>query len=354
MKIKFILLVAVTAIVCACVCACQKNLDADQDVNQKDESLKSMGVLSIDGIRCENGCMHFPSADVCMDVLNSISSRDLLTAFEQKYHFTSLRSFNEGLIDELSECETPEEYESIWETCTDYLKYEDDRVMPRVTSAAYAGIANIDGVFYVGDVKHTVVDEAVIVEDLNNPTRSNSTRTIDYVVPCNINTRANGEVSQRYTDERYETDSYKVFARTNLLRHVAVDYKNGNEIYVSSFAVQVHVSGQKKKTLIGWNSYKDRFFVENLHFDIVFDDGTGIRFGNYTNDYSFSEYGGDIYALQAVGDKAFAYPFEMPMPDAFRCIVHRARSRSMGNCGVVTDINYCQGLREPSISACIE
>ena len=351
MKIKFILFVAVAAI----ACACQKSLDTDQDVDQRAESLKSMDVLSIDGIRCENGCMHFPSASVCMDVLNSISSRDSLTAFEQKYNFTSLRSFNDRLIDELSECETPEEYESLWETCTDYLKYEDDRVMPRVTSAAYAGIANIDGVFYVGNVKHMVVDDVVIVEDLNNPTRSNSPRIIDYVVSCNMkDTRAGNEISQRYTDQRYETGSYKVFARTNLLRHVAVDYKNGNEIYVSSFAVQVHVSGQKKKTLIGWNSYKDRFFVENLHFDIVFDDGTGIKFGNYTNNYSFSEYGGDIYALQAVGDKAFAMPSEMPMPDSFKCIVHRARSRSIGNCGAVTDINYCRGLREPAISACIE
>ena len=349
MKIKFILFVAVAAI----ACACQKSLDTDQDVDQRAESLKSMDVLSIDGIRCENGCMHFPSASVCMDVLNSISSRDSLTAFEQKYNFTSLRSFNDRLIDELSECETPEEYESLWETCTDYLKYEDDRVMPRVTSAAYAGIANIDGVFYVGNVKHMVVDDVVIVEDLNNTTRSDSPRIIDYVMPCNINTRANGEVSQRYTDERYETNSYKVFSRTNMLRSVVVENIDGTLWYHNSFGVQVHVSGQKKKTLIGWNSYKDRFFIENLHFDVSVGNQR-IRFLNYRNGYSFSEYGGDIYKTEAVGERAISASAILPMPPEFHCIVHRARSRSLGNCGALTDKNICMSSIYVPLSQCVE
>ncbi len=351
MKTKFILLGAIVAV----AWSCQENIDMEQGAELRSESLKKIESLSNEDVWYEDGCLHFSSADACLDVLNSVSTKDALTELEEKYGFYSLRSFNESLIEELSECETMEEYESLWETCTDYLKFEDDRVMPRVTSAAYAGIANIDGVFYVGNVKHTVVDEAVIVENMDNPTRSSAV-TIDYVVPCNmVGTRAEGETSQRYTDERYQSGKFKVFSRTNLLRHVSVEYKkDGTALYHSSFSVQVHVSGQKKKTLTGWNSYKDRFFVDNLHFDIVFENGQGVSFGSYINDYSFSEFGGDIYANQPVGKYAQTDLYEMPMPNGFRCIVHRARSRSIGNCGAVTDINYCKALREPQLSECIE
>jgi len=347
-KIIMLLCAAVT------VCACEKKTVFDVSESNLGTSEETR-TISDDDIWCEDGCMHFASAEVCMDILNTISSKDVLMEFEAKYNFSSLRSFNELLIDELSECETTEEYESLWETCSDYLKYENDRVMPRVTSSAYAGIANIDGVFYVGNVKHTVVDETIVVENMDNPTRSNSTVVLDYIVPISMtDTRANGgETSQRYTDERYESGKYKVFSRTNLLRHVAVDSKNGVNIYVSSFAVQVHVSGQKKKSLTGWNSYKDRFFVENLHFDVTIAN-MRIKFLEYRNDYTYSEYGGDVYALQAVGEYAFDGTLVAPMPTGFNCIVHRARSRSMGNCGVVTDKNVCLDYVHLPLPQCIE
>lgn len=64
------------------------------------------------------------------------------------------------MLDDIIACETPEEYQAVLETCAGYLKMDNDRLMPVITSVGYASIADINGVFYVGDVKHTVNAES--------------------------------------------------------------------------------------------------------------------------------------------------------------------------------------------------
>lgn len=224
--------------------------------------------------------------------------------------------------------------------------------MPVITSVGYASIADINGVFYVGDVKHTVNAESVTIERTDAKTRAVEVEEIGYVAPVFDETQTRGEISQKYTDRRRETKKYKVFSRTNVLRHSVVQEVNGQKYYNTSFAIQVHVSGQKKKTLIGWNTYNDRFYIENLHWDLTIA-GKRISFETYRNNYSKTESTKNLYATIGFGNGQFNMtPTEVPMPSGFNCIIHRARSREMGNCGVVTDINCCQGIYLP-VPECI-
>ena len=193
----------------------------------------------------------------------------------------------------------------------------------------------------------------LIFERTDAKTRAVEVEEIGYVAPVFDETQTRGEISQKYTDRRRETKKYKVFSRTNVLRHSVVQEVNGQKYYNTSFAIQVHVSGQKKKTLIGWNTYNDRFYIENLHWDLTIA-GKRISFETYRNNYSKTESTKNLYATIGFGNGQFNMtPTEVPMPSGFNCIVHRARSREMGNCGALTDINCCMQLIQLPVSECI-
>lgn len=320
----------------------------------KDASILEREVLNEenDGIECIDGTLHFQSAELCLKTMESLTSEESLKAFEQKYKFYSWRSFADLMLDDMIDCETPEEYQATLETCVGYLKEDEGRLMPVITSVEYASIADVNGVFYIGDVKHTVNEETISIETVDAKTRATNIHELEYVVPIQgkMQTR---DTQVRYTDQRRETDTHKVFARTNVLRHTVIEQVNGQNTYNTSFAIQIHVSGQKKKTLIGWNSYKDRFYVENLHWDLTIA-GMKISYLEYRNDFSATEYTNNFYVTVSFGTGQFNHtPTEVPMPPKFNCIVHRARSRSMGNCGALTDINYCMPLVMLPISECI-
>ncbi len=341
-QISIVLLAGLAAVAFACT----KETTPEQTVPEPQE----MGVGG--DIVCIDGTLHFSSGEVCLNTLESLTSEESLHAFEKAHNFTSWRSFTDGMLDDIIACETPEEYQAVLETCAGYLKMDNDRLMPVITSVGYASIADINGVFYVGDVKHTVNAESVTIERTDAKTRAVEVEEIGYVAPVFDETQTRGEISQKYTDRRRETKKYKVFSRTNVLRHSAVQEVNGQKYYNTSFAIQVHVSGQKKKTLIGWNTYNDRFYIENLHWDLTIA-GKRISFETYRNNYSKTESTKNLYATIGFGNGQFNMtPTEVPMPSGFNCIVHRARSREMGNCGVVTDINCCQGIYLP-VPECI-
>lgn len=344
MKFTKIVILAIAAIV-AFACA--------KDANMASENPATRAVIENADIQCVEGTLHFPSGEACLKTLEALTSEENLRAFEKAHNFVSWRTFTDGMLDDIIACETPEEYQAVLETCTGYLKEDNDRLMPVITSVGYASIADINGVFYVGDVKHTVNGESLVVETNNAKTRAIEVVEIDYIAPIQDGTQTRADASRKYTDKRRETSKYKVFARTNVLRHTVVEQVNGKNYYNTSFGIQVHVSGQKKKTLIGWNTYNDRFYVENLHWDLTIA-GKRISFENYRSNFSRSEYTKNFYVTVGFGNGQFNMtPTEVPMPTGFNCIVHRARSRDMGSCGALTDINCCRMSPELPISACI-
>ncbi|MFR5936536.1 MAG: hypothetical protein ACLUGU_13560 [Alistipes shahii] len=221
--------------------ACTKETPPEQTAPEPQE----MGVGG--DIVCIDGTLHFSSGEVCLNTLESLTSEESLHAFEKAHNFTSWRSFTDGMLDDIIACETPEEYQAVFETCAGYLKMDNDRLMPVITSVGYASIADINGVFYVGDVKHTVNAESVTIERTDAKTRAVEVEEIGYVAPVFDETQTRGEISQKYTDRRRETKKYKVFSRTNVLRHSAVQEVNGQKYYNTSFAIQVHVSGQRRR-----------------------------------------------------------------------------------------------------------
>ncbi|WP_300906052.1 hypothetical protein [uncultured Bacteroides sp.] len=336
----------ICAIVISGVLACSKEDALNGSLQNESSTFNDQNIVCIDGT------LHFPNAEICLSTMETLTTEANLHAFEKAHNFFSWRSFTDSMLDDIIECDTPEEYQAVLETCSGYLKEDSGRLMPVIESVGYASIADINGVFYIGNIKHVVNEETISIEMTDAKTRAVAVNELEYVVPIqgDVETR---DVSLKYTDYRRETNKYKVFARTNVLRHTVVEQVNGKNLYNTSFAVQIHVSGQKKKTLIGWNTYKDRFYVENLHWDLTIA-GKNISFLNYRNDFSATEYTKNFYVTVPFGTGQFIHtPTEVPMPPKFRCIVHRARSRSMGNCGALTDINYCMPLVMLPISECI-
>lgn len=310
-----------------------------------------------EGIYCRNGCLYFPSAEVCLQTMIMLGNGNTAyNEFQKKFNFLSLRSVQDDLMQELGACETQEEYDSIWETCTDFLKRENDYIIPKIESIGYASIANIDGVFYVNNIKHIITPESIIIETIDPATRTTQQEAFEYVIEYSAPSETrNGETTLlRYTDARLEADKYKVFSRTNVIRTIVYDAETTNKLerYITSYIIQVHTFGQKKKAIIGWNTYNDRFYIENLHFDLTID-GDRRSFNTYRNDFVVTEFSDDVYANVSFGP---AIKGQQPanMPVEFNCIVHRCRSRSLNGCGVVTDRNCCRPAPELPIPQCID
>ncbi len=305
------------------------------------------------GVECIDGILHFESAEVCFETMVTLSSESALKEFEKHHKFYSLRSFTDSLFEDLENCKSKAEYDATLDYCWDYIKEEDGCLMPRVTSAGYASIANSDGIFYVNGIKHIVTDEQIFIEDINSNTRSDSAmNSFDYISPTSYSDQTRTETEVRYHDVRYETADYKVFARTNVLRNVVSEVIDGEQKIITSFGVQVHVFGHKDKAIIGWDKYKDRYYVEELHFDLTI--GTArVTFMEYQDGYSASEYTRDLYVTIPYGEGVFVGTTAPDMPSRFNCIVHRARSREIGNCGALTDVNCCSSAVILPVSACI-
>ena len=314
--------------------ACTKS---DEQINSTDSTVSA--VVENDGIECIDGTLHFANGEVCLKTIESLTSESALHEFEKAHNFYSWRSFADLLLNDIAECETPEEYQIALETSNGYLKEDAGRLMPVIASVGYASIADLDGVFYVGGVKHTVKEKTISIETTDAITRAVNVEELDYLAPIGQNGQTRAEDEAAYTDLRRETDKYKVFARTNILRHTVAEQVNGQTVYTTSFDIQVHVSGQKKKFLIGWNTYKDRFYVENLHWDLTIYE-TRISYLKHVNNYSASDYTTDFYVVTRFGTGAFdKAPIVIPMPKNFNCLVHRVRSESIGSCGVLTNIS---------------
>lgn len=290
-------------------------------------------------IQCIDGTLHFPSPESCFKTMDALVSDEDLSSFEKEHNFTSVRSFTDSMLDELIECETPEEYQAILETCSDYLVEEDGRLMPKIVSFAYASIADINGVFYVDGIKHTVSGDKIMIETTDPATRASVVKEIDYVAPMNANSETRGETNQKYYDNRYQKGKYKVFGRTHILRMViAKDGGHGTIVYESSFAMELQLSGQKKKTLIGWNTYSDKFTITHLSFEVWIG---GKHFYFNPDRKPFSLTSGSTKSFKhriAIGGLWVSSPeVLMPIPENFYMIRWRALSGALGNCGAVTE-----------------
>ena len=346
---KHITLIALAA-VAAIAFACTKEPAPEQMMPEPQEATNDADIVCIDG------ALHFPSADRCFETMRSLVDEDALNAFEKEHNFHSIRSLTESMLDEIIECETPEEYAATLESCKGYLAEDEGRVMPVITAVGYASIANQDGVFYIGDTKHTVSGDKIAIETTDPTTRAAVVEEYDYVCSVSPEGETRGKAEAKYTDNRYQSGKYKVFARTNVIRYTANETVNGQNRVVSNFICQVHVSGQKNKTFGGWNTYKDHFYVENLHFEIKVGWITFWR-NKYINT-SYYESNGRVknfYVEEPIGDDKFFGPEAIIMPTGFICIVHRARSGSIGNCGVLThqiDMRNCKSYDGVMVKAC--
>ncbi|MGN0092743.1 MAG: hypothetical protein ACI35M_06705 [Alistipes sp.] len=344
--------------------ACTKEATIQQVLSntQTEDYTSRSGDASVfdNRIQGKDGVLYFPDAESCINTMLLLSSHgsELQKQFESTFNFISIRSWIDVLKDDLEQCTTQDEYDDTWEYCKEYLYKEDDMVLPKISAVGYMSIANLDGIFYIGDIKHTITPDALIVEDTNALSRSESKQSIAYNASFYIPDETRSTTTVRCTDNRYVTSNYKIFSRTNLIRYITAEkLANGNTIYKAKFSVQVHTFGHKKKALIGWNDYKDRYYIEEFHFDVVIGNAQ-FSFRQYNDHFSHSEYCRDLYYTQACdpnpdGFFIVASP-DIPMPEnAFRCIVHRCRSRSIGKCGVLTDNNYCRQSPILPIAACL-
>lgn len=345
------------------MCACVK--EKIMDISMISESTDNADCIAdsriaVDSrIECKDGCLHFPDAESCLNTIQLLASASdsERKEFESSFNFQSMRSWVDLLKDDLEQCTTQSEYDDVWEYCKEYLYKEGDVVLPKITAVGYMSIANLDGVFYIGGIKHTVTPESVVIEDTESSTRSADLKSIEYNVPFTVPTDTRTTEMVRCTDNRYETSKYKIFSRTNLIRYTTAEKIKDKTIYKMTFAIQVHTFGHKKKAIIGWNDYKDRYYIEEFHFDVIIGNYQG-TFREYCDHFSHSEYCRDLYYTQPWDESGGFFAFDtpdIPMPQGvFRCIVHRCRSRSLGNCGVLTDKSPCRPAPILPLKPCIE
>jgi hypothetical protein len=309
----------------------------------------------------QDGILHFPSAEKCMETIHALTAVDAdLSSFEDQYHFTSLTSVVDEALDVLSEIEDPDAYASALDTYEDLLTVtEGGLVVPRIIARGYSHIANPEGVFYVNDIKYTVTPEKVIYESTG--TRSSiKGEFVDYIseisytdddVPEINETRAETVTDTKYYDLNYATSDRKVFFRAHVIRHSFVDA--GPNPGTHYYDVQFHMSGQKK-SLFGWNSYNTIFSIAHLRCSL-FSPGfsnVGIRvISSYSVNTELIESTECKNYYLTIPNALVATYSGAPQLIGFNVLKLRATSRGTGGCGVAVNV-YPFSIMEVPVTPC--
>ena len=146
----------ICAIVISGVLACSKEDALNGSLQNESSTFNDQNIVCIDGT------LHFPNAEICLSTMETLTTEANLHAFEKAHNFFSWRSFTDSMLDDIIECDTPEEYQAVLETCSGYLKEDSGRLMPVIESVGYASIADINGVFYIGNIKHVVNERPLL------------------------------------------------------------------------------------------------------------------------------------------------------------------------------------------------
>ncbi|HOK51469.1 MAG TPA: hypothetical protein PLD12_07230 [Bacteroidales bacterium] len=90
-------------------------------------------------------------------------------SWEESIGFVSLRKELKEVYRELSQCDNKTTEDQILSKNSDIIVLQNNTIMPRIASNAYASVCNRNGIFYVEGVLHKVVDDQIYISEDGQP-----------------------------------------------------------------------------------------------------------------------------------------------------------------------------------------
>jgi hypothetical protein len=295
----------------------------------------------------KNGALNFESADAffkTVKLLNQMSESEL-DNWEDKIGFTSTRRKLINIFNQIDQCQNDAEVSKILAENKDYVKREEDRILPIMESSLYASITNTDGLFYVGGTAHKVVGNKIyIAKDLQainntllNNGKNNEVTIVDYFIQSKLKS---GNCGSRQSGWK-ETSDRKCDMELKTLRITCNDCC-GNFFY--NYCVELHIYNYKKNIWGNWKGYQSTCFYKDIAFTVSVPVVTGFNGKSsiyyftpktYTINYGESSSQWQHYAKSwEIGDKV--QNSEIPHPTFIRV---RGKAKNAGMNDVWAEVN---------------
>lgn len=330
-----------TAVIMAC--ACEKEI-ATTETPQNAESSE---------IVCIDGTLHFANNNVFYQTIERLVSnaneKEYLYTFETQYGFYSLAHHVDDIYDQLELSESENQYHQIIEHNRQYLSIDDKTgtIYPAVDALGYAMVANIDGVYFIGNTRYKVMPTHLEVHSLDK-TRSVSSNCeqLVYAQRQNITRNSNTDI---YINRTFNTSDRKIAVQAQVFTYYTVSgQQNGVNVYDVNYKLQFHLSGYKKSWFTGnWRNYKTLLSLNNLVFRYAIPTANGSVV--HPEDYwksSYYKYGDDASYKSSKEVKNFYVNFDLPeiyhnrknpyMPELLT-MRFKAFCRGMGDRGLVVN-----------------
>lgn len=320
----------------------------------KQSELEDIQNVSNAEVKCIDGALHFNSSTACITYMDSLMNNPLFKAnFEANNNFKSLATETDNILYILSKIENEEVKNVALEDYKQFIFQEKGQLLPRVLARGYALVANPDGVFYINDVKHRVVDGNIEIYDINPDTKTRDLQVFSYLVQnADINTKL--ETSYAIDFAEYEGDKRKVFARAYLFKYIFYGTQAGSNVKVTRriAVLQTHLSAQKK-SMFGWNSYKTEFTIENFAYTFIVN-GVEFSYGFRLIPQDVTTFDspevGDFYKDFKIVEKVEQGELTSFLDVSSIKVRFRALSRGTGRCGAVID--KFTGVGIPKLDPC--
>lgn len=227
--------------------SCQSE-DAMPGVDNASE-MQTRAVIGEDYV-VKNGVLHFTSLDSFFKVTEEIANMpdSLYQIWGEEHNFISYRTITDRLINEAEAMEDESEQNAFIAKHANYIKKENDLILPIMETNLYRSITNADGVFYVNGAKNVVANNEVVAYNASNEEINRSTY---------LSTKASiVEKSRKNYEERSKVrkdGKRMVITRAALLVQTAFDLQFARH----ALALEIFVDGKIKKAK--WRAYSTTY-----------------------------------------------------------------------------------------------
>lgn len=196
----------------------------------------------------ENGVLHFTSLDAFFKVTEEIANMpdSLYQIWEKEHNFVSYRTITDRLIGEAEAIEDENEQDAFIAKHANFIKKEDDLILPVMNANLYRSITNSEGVFYINGAKNVVTDSEVIAYNSNNQSINRSSYT--------ITPRATNGIEYEEREYVRSDGARKVISKAKIIIQSGFD----GQFSRYAIAVEIFIDGKKKKRG-NWKHYSTTY-----------------------------------------------------------------------------------------------
>lgn len=230
-------------------------------------------------VQCVNNVLYFQNSDSYFETIDFImnSSENELDIWESSLNYISNRRHVNMFYDLIDSIDDYGEYSKILSSNCDIVGIQDNSILPVISDIVFSTLANRDGIFYVNDVMHKVLNDRVYMSDqvdlshcdFSSDFKNENIYSYNYILRNNILKSTNCGLEQSAYKEvdkrRVLLDSYLYYVQDP--GYYGTD-PNLPSWQKNLLVLSVKLRGEAKNIFGNWKSYSTQLKFDSGSFKV--------------------------------------------------------------------------------------